>query len=322
MCSPQKTSPLPSSIPQETITDASAAITGVSSRPVSPATEALETPTSEDAPQLPVEGEVPQGRRKSIPWKSFNLKRQLSKVNMIKSKNNENVAATAKKGSQFYCAPTDGTPLSPVEISPDTPNSESVPSEPSDAERSDYLEQIEKDIQSALDEMNIRTEINIESFRSPSTSDLSDTESPTVSTMNMAQSMPKSSIHEMMTKGRGRKERTMSLSQPQANYNMEEPIITKSCVAPVEGAFQSRPSDLPLYDANNEQQQQQQPVPPPRYKKKDKRDQRLLSVPNIKYPVCDLRSKSGGKLEPQQQQPQPQQQSFAGNLMRRFSKYL
>lgn len=239
---------------------------------------------------------------------------------MIKSKNNETVA-TAKKGSTFYCAPTEGTPLSPVEISPDTPNSESLPSEPSDLEKNDYLEQIEKEIESALDEMNIRTEITIESFRSPSTSDLSDTESPTVSTINMAQSMPKSSFHEQMMKGRGRKGRTMSLSQPQANYNIEEPIITKSYVGPpVEGASQSRPSDLPLYDTNNEQQQQ--PVPPPRYKKKDKRDQRLLSVPNIKYPVCDLRSKSGGKFEQQQQPSLQQQQSFAGNLMRRFSKYL
>lgn len=313
--SPQKSSPLPSSMPQETITDGSAALTGTSSRPVSPATEALETPTSEDAPQLPVEGDVPQGRRKSMPWKSFNLKRQLSKVNMIKSKNNENVAAV-KKGSTFYCAPTEGTPLSPVEISPDTPHSEPIPSEPED------LEQIEKDIESAIQEMNIRTEITIESFRSPSTSDLSDTDSPTVSTINIAQSMPKSSIHEQMMKGRGgRKARTMSLSQPQANYTIEEPIITKSCVGPsVEGALQSRPSDLPLYDANNEHQQH--PVPPPRYKKKDKRDQRLLSVPNIKYPVCDLRSKSGGKFEQQQQPSLQQQQSFAGNLMRRFSKYL
>lgn len=315
--SPQKSSPLPSSMPQETITDVSAALTGVSSRPVSPATEALETPTSEDAPQLPVDGEVPQGRRKSMPWKSFNLKRQLSKVNMIKSKNNENVA-TAKKGSTFYCAPTEGTPLSPVEFSPDTPNSESILSEPSDIEKTDDLEQVEKDIESAIQEMNIRTEITIESYRSPSTSDLSDTDSPTVSTINMAQSMPKSSFHEQMMKGRGRKARTMSLSQPQANYTIEEPIITKSCVGPsVEGALQSRPSDLPLYDANNEP-----PVPPPRYKKKDKRDQRLLSVPNIKYPVCDLRSKSGGKFEQQQQPSLQQQQSFAGNLMRRFSKYL
>lgn len=314
LCISQKTSPLPSSMPQETISDASSTITGSSSRPVSPAIEALETPTSEDVPQLPVEEEATQGRCKSNPWKSFNLKRQLSKVNMIKSKNNENILAIAKK-----CAPTEGTPLSPVEISPDTPNSE--PSDPS----LDEIEQIEKQIELQLQDMNIRTEITIESFRSPSTtSDISEPESPNVSTINMAQSMPKSSIHEQMIKGRGNKARTMSLSQPHGNYTIEEPIITKSSVStPVEGALQSRPSDLPLYDSNNEQQQQ--PVPPPRYKKKDKRDQRLLSVPNIKYPVCDLRSKNGGKHE-QQQQPttshQQPQQSFAGNLIRRFSKYL
>lgn len=238
---------------------------------------------------------------------------------MIKSKNNENAAQPVKKGSTFYCAPTDGTPLSPVEISPDTPNSGSIPSEPSEVEKSDFLEQIEKDIESTLDEMNIKTEITIESMRSPSTSDLSDTESPTVSTINMAQSVPKSSFHDQMIKARGKKERTMSLSQAQGPFNIEEPIVVKSSVTPIEGAFQSRPSDLPLYDGNNDQQQQ--PVAPPRYKKKDKREQRLLSVPNIKYPVCDLRSKSGSKFEQQQQQPQ-QQQSFAGNFIRRFSKYL
>lgn len=63
------------------------------------------------------------------------------------------------------------------------------------------------------------------------------------------------------------------------------------------------------------------PVPPPRHvkkKKQERRDQRLLSVPNIKFQkgemqfYRDLRDKEDLIVSPQQ--------SFSTNLMRRFSK--
>ncbi|XP_017782467.1 PREDICTED: syntaxin-binding protein 5 isoform X2 [Nicrophorus vespilloides] len=72
-----------------------------------------------------------------------------------------------------------------------------------------------------------------------------------------------------------------------------------------------RPCDLDLPDG---------PVPPPRNKKKKQRsrDQRLLSVPNIKYKpdlMLDLRGDKDDKEVPCNAQP-----SFAGHLMRRFNK--
>lgn len=79
--------------------------------------------------------------------------------------------------------------------------------------------------------------------------------------------------------------------------------------------FVSRPDNLDLLDENGA------PVRPPRYKKKqpDKRDHRLLSVPNIKFQKTeqnfkDLRDRDDVTVV----SPQP---TFTGNLMRRFSKF-
>ncbi|XP_049821636.1 syntaxin-binding protein 5 isoform X2 [Aethina tumida] len=77
--------------------------------------------------------------------------------------------------------------------------------------------------------------------------------------------------------------------------------------------FQHRPDNLDLPDDES------CPIRPPRSsKKKEKRDQRLLSVPNIKFPrteaqsLHDLRDKEDIVVSPQP--------SFTGNLMRRFRK--
>lgn len=79
--------------------------------------------------------------------------------------------------------------------------------------------------------------------------------------------------------------------------------------------FTARPDNLELDDSTY-------PVRPPRHIKKkniEKRDQRLLSVPNIKFHKAeipsfkDLRDKDDSVVSPQS--------SFAGNLMRRFSKF-
>lgn len=81
--------------------------------------------------------------------------------------------------------------------------------------------------------------------------------------------------------------------------------------------FLNRPDNLDLVDENG------YPIRPPRRKQRfpDKRDhQRLMSVPNIKFQRAELRDlrdkddKDGGSSS------NKEQQSFAGNLMRRFSK--
>lgn len=323
---------MPCSLPQETITSGTispAAAKPLSStspiRPISPACEALEnpsSPTEENASDDNTKYEnIGQTKRKSSTWKTFNLKHQFSKVNMKMNKGS--IENNSKRGSIFYYGTTEGTPLSPVEISPDS-NSIS-PTIDIEQNKSDYIEQIEKEIVTSLNELeNRQFEENIESGieRAESNSDLSESTSLSLSqsnsTQNICQSVPKSILQEQM-KTRKKKERTMS--QPQTIITkrvdfVEEPLNTKSLVLDVEGARISRPSDLPLFDDNNEdsEQKQQQPIPPPRFKKKDKRDQRLFSVPNIKYQMRDLRSKTSKS----DQQPST---SFTGNFIRRLSKY-
>lgn len=82
-------------------------------------------------------------------------------------------------------------------------------------------------------------------------------------------------------------------------------------------AFVERPDNLELLDDDGS------PVRPPRGRKKvaEKRDQRLLSVPNIKYHKSDDRQclKDLRDKEEVIVSPQP---SFTGNLMRRLSKLL
>lgn len=77
----------------------------------------------------------------------------------------------------------------------------------------------------------------------------------------------------------------------------------------------NRPINLDLVDDNG------YPIPPPRHIKKkhrEKRDQRLLSVPNIKFQKAELQSyRDLRDKEDVIVSPQP---SFPSNLMRRFSK--
>lgn len=78
----------------------------------------------------------------------------------------------------------------------------------------------------------------------------------------------------------------------------------------------NRPINLDLVDESGN------PIPPPRHVKKknrEKRDQRLLSVPNIKFQKAELQSyKDLRDKEDVIVSPQP---SFSTNLKRRFSKF-
>lgn len=216
-----------------------------------------------------------------------------SKPDKIGSTTNQSVSVQSG-GSVFYTM-GERTPLSPVEVSPDT-DPVSTPTD-TEQDKSDFLEELEKDIVKSLNEIDNKdiqsgytVEQAVEESQSNSDND-SEPNSPihseSTSTQNIAQSIPRP-----ITK--------------RVDF-AEEPIIKSVALSPVEGAMVSRPSNLPL--------QENYPNAPPRTKKKEKRDkERLLSVPNIKYvkpEVKDLRSKVKGE----------QSTGFAGNLMRRFSKY-
>lgn len=240
-----------------------------------------------------------QSRRKSSSWKGF--KRQLSKVDMKLKK----TFGEGRKGSIFY-APTDGTPLSPVEISPDTVSS----STPTDTDKSDYMEDLDKDDLEMSDDSDTNTNTNSDQESEPR----SLSQSQSNSNQNIAEQSCPRNIPDFPPRIDGRKARTMSQpafpAQSLKKVDFNEEIMIKTSFSTVDGGRLSRPSDLPLQDNSD------RPNPPPRTKRKDNRNQRLLSVPNIKYVrqdaagMQDLRSRSN-----------KDQASFAGNIMRRFSKY-
>ncbi|KAI4457675.1 lethal 2 giant larvae protein [Holotrichia oblita] len=79
--------------------------------------------------------------------------------------------------------------------------------------------------------------------------------------------------------------------------------------------FMNRPDNLDLVDENG------YPIRPPRRKQRfpDKRDQRLMSVPNIKFQRAELRDLRDKDDKDGSGSNNKEQQSFAGNLMRRFN---
>lgn len=222
--------------------------------PVEQATEAME-----EEKAVP----IPQNRRKSSTWKGFNLKRQLSKVD-IKLKN----PLKEKRGSIFY---------------PETFPSQGLSDNVEDNEKSSP----ESDENTIIDNQ---------------------------------------SVIDLTIKNDDQNSKLLESSEPLEFSPDEEPdvpFIVGSLGAQLDYpynkkvGFVSRPDNLELVDENG------YPVRPPRTKKKqqqEKRAQRLLSVPNIKFQkpegqsYRDLRDKE----EPTAVSPQP---SFTGNLMRRFSKF-
>ncbi|KAH8387043.1 hypothetical protein KR093_004226 [Drosophila rubida] len=167
------------------------------------------------ATKSPQRADELQDRRKSMSWKTFNLKRQLSKVNMKigggGSLNSELEAIKSGSSSIFYA---------PKESSPEGGD------EPALAPAAEALECREEDVGLATATAMLNC----------------DTETPTPTPMP-------------------------TVTPTQKRVDFEQP--------PESG---ERPSNLPLGE------QQQAPLKPTRQKFKEKaRDQRLLSVPNIKY---------------------------------------
>lgn len=221
--------------------------------PVEPAEAACEASEDESVsprPQSsPIAGQpmpIPQQRRKSAAWRGFNLKRQLSKVDM---KLKHTFSTSEKRTSVFY-APE------PLEISP-----------------------------------NELTEDSDGDKASPDSEEIDTPEECTAEEETPA---------------------TVVLAVGSLGSNVDKRV----------GFSAMRPDNLALVDEHGN------PVRPPRHKKKvlDKRDQRLLSVPNIKFTkpevpnMHDLRDVREQISTTSGNNPPPPQASFTGNLMRRFSK--
>lgn len=267
------------------------------SRPTSPAEELAEealTPTEDDEYKKIA---VAQCRRKSSVWKkTLNLKKQISKVNM---KISTTIGEGVRRGSVFF-GPTDGCTLSPVEMSPPEFPATTAGSSSSYADTDrDLAANVEKDIVQCMGDVELRSNDQSDDA-SADDSDSDNERRPSTDTEW--------------------KKRIMN--QPQyfqtRRSDASEEMAVRTVAAAQEGGRVSRPSDLPLFDDNG------RPVPMPRAKPRESRNQRLLSVPNIKYQRKEsVVQKPGDVIKPKTRNASSSSttSSFAGNLMRRFSKY-
>ncbi|XP_068154591.1 syntaxin-binding protein 5 isoform X6 [Drosophila tropicalis] len=192
-------------------------------------------------------------RRKSMSWKTFNLKRQLSKVNMKIGGLNVNTDIESIKNSSIFYATK--------ETSPEGSSVDELAASAEECKEDDNA-----------DTMALNSEAATPSGGSGSSG--------------------------AAAAASGAKIRASTISETPDGYEpvkrvdfeqMSAAAVTSSASA----ASGERPNNLPLSPETQQQQQQQQqaPLKPSRQKFKEKsRDQRLLSVPNIKYQPRDLRS--------------------------------
>lgn len=264
-----------------------------SPRPSSPAEEAEEalTPTEDDECKKSMTSSAsstPQNRRRTSVWKkALNIKKQISKVNI-------KIGEGVRRGSVFF-GPADGTPLSPVEMSPDnSPND-------GDRPKSEYVQQLENEIVQSLSDLEVA--MALEKLNEEPSASNSEHESECDTVERRSSVDPDNEWKRRI------------VSQPQCLQTRrsdasEELAIRASAQVNLEGAKQSRPADLALFDENG------RPIAPTRLRPSDPRNQRLLSVPNIKY------NRTGDNVRPKTTRKDPPSSKFAGNFIRRFSKYL
>lgn len=234
-----------------------------------------------------------ENRRKSTSWKTFNLKRQLSKVDLKfkaaftgPAETNAEEVVSEKRNSQFYCEPGDKIDAAP-ESNTETPESDET-----------------------------KTAEDVEEVKSTDKNELS---SPLRVCSDVFERMHKELQEKRSSDVYDRMHKELQ-ERWQDKERIEAGISPDISPSRLEEDKLVRPDNLPLFEEDG------RPARPPRQKgktkkeeaeKRDQRDQRLLSVPNIKYSkreqesVKDLRRK----------QATPPTGSFAGNLMRRFSKY-
>lgn len=235
-----------------------------SSRPASPAADALEVLSLDDEAISPCEDAQRKSNitRKTSSWKGF--KSHISKA--AKSTFGESFTKDRKA--------VDGTAVSPTELSPDSV--ESGPESTSD--ENDKTEKISELIRN-IEELG--TECDREAVA------VTPTKTPNSD-----------------------KKRVDFIEEP--SRKISYPVV--------EGAGASRPTELAFNRDSSS------PQAPPRLKK-EKRLERLLSVPNIKLNKQDQNRllnlrKTSNVLEQKQSPPvQPAIAKNKGNFMRRFSKY-
>lgn len=292
------------------------------SRPASPANEAGEeddVPKTASVKLVEEQEDGPkEGRRRSPSvWKGLNLKRRMSKVNMKISNTLNDVG---RRSSMFYHGPTEGTPLSPVELSPVSdenplsPDSSGNPAEPKSDVDVD-LNAIESSIVQSLSDLET-SDCN----KSPSlTNDMAESSHEHTANSSDQETCPEPTPIPPPRAGRSQgaipKQRPLGrpMSQPHDmilakrsdSEASEQTAVVKSLGVRLEGACVSRPTELTLFDSDRANSGAQ-PIEMDRAKRN-----RMQSVPNIKLSRQDtqkLKSSLG-------------KDSSLANMFRRFSKY-
>ncbi|XP_054731427.1 syntaxin-binding protein 5 isoform X1 [Anastrepha obliqua] len=231
-----------------------------SSRPTSPENENASTnilsksPLREETPNPPKEL---QDRRKSMSWKTFNLKRQLSKVNMKIGINVNTEIDLIKNNSVFYTQ---------KEVSPDESGGESV--SPND-----------KTIKNDSKE-------NTCDFSNEPDTDQRDCDGKQITSFLTKGCNNNANLSTNDEADRGDIFDISNDCQTNTKKVEFEKETTEDCQT-------SRPNDLPLSGSVDANQGENLCNKTARQKFKEKqRDQRLLSVPNIKYQTRDIRART------------------------------
>lgn len=225
-----------------------------SSRPASPENEGAVGGAPAKSPQrdemsIPPK-ELPD-RRKSMSWKTFNFKRQLSKVNMKIGLNMSGDSEAAPKGTSVF-----------------------------------YTQKEEC---------------------SPEESDSSPPKDPIAMGIECRESMTEANMGDAMDAlcdslfSDDAQESAADTQQPASGKRVDFANEVDVCPQSV------RPNNLPISSSGDVP-----PVRPPRQKAKEKRDQRLLSVPNIKYQMRETRSRTSRN---------DSSPSVAGNVTKKTRKY-
>nr|CAD7258660.1 unnamed protein product [Timema shepardi] len=282
--SPLKTTPLFDGDERDSVTPGVGYLSNASSQAVTP-------DEVEEGAEPKAELQQPHGRRRSSAWKGFSLKKQLSRVDQ---RLKHTFSADHKRGAVFYCASTDSTPpiLSPIEgelpletslscgpcADPDPETLGDKPNIPLFETVHDKETSVTKDNKTLLVKDETLSEMGAgESL------DVNDElaiieETPILKVESITDSSPEAIEEAELA------EECLIVKEVEDKEESEPPKVEGRPEAPERP---SRPMDLPLFDADG------RPLRPPRRDGKkrsmvvvervEKRDVRLLSVPNIKY---------------------------------------
>lgn len=256
------------------------------SRPASPATDALEILSLNEEAITPEEAsKMKANQRKSSSWKG--LKHQLSKAEMkIKSTFGEPFMKERKGSAIFYGSAAEGTIVSPMEISPDSVE-DSVPTSPENDAIDDTVgnEKIEK----IADLIKNIEELGAEYDKDPQTQDTKPSSSNAFN------------------------EKKDSTTITKRVDFVEEPC-KKVSISSIEGAGISRPTELSFTNESI-------PSAPPRPKKDAKRLERLLSVPNLMLNKQDQNRLLNLRKTSNVVDQKSNNKNKGTTFIRRFSKY-